>query len=175
MSGSPGAPLAQSDDANVVAQATTDDYIGKKRVWYDKVIISTVPHFCPVVFLLCPEPLYVVYATFIVISCALSIAWHAAGESKGLLMTFDYLFAALVPLMEFLAWALYFRDVLDIWRIAVIVCLNLAILASNKVVDKYGVGPDRLFEYDAGHSIWHLFSAAKVTFCAWLVGCSLAE
>jgi len=139
----------------------------KKRPWYDKVVITTIPHYCAIVFMLSPIPIYIFYAFIATISSTLSITWHLSGEKPGRLMTVDYIFASLWAFTEIYITLLFFRN--DVLCMIYITLFNVVNLYTNKLVDKYSFGEERWFNYDTGHSVWHIFSAIKYSVCAWLI------
>lgn len=88
-------------------------------------------------FVICADPIYICYATIIFISATLSVYWHASGEKEGLLKKADYFFAGLWSAYEMFVSIHYFHH--DFVRLAEVVGLSFLVLASNLLVDHYGL------------------------------------
>jgi hypothetical protein len=118
-------------------------------------------------FVICEDPIYITYAFIIFTSATLSVVWHASGELPGKLMEADYFFAGLWSVYEIFVSVHYFHN--ELTKLGIVVGLSLIVLASNKAVDYWGL-VTKVIDYDKGHSIWHLISAAKFIIVAGVLG-----
>jgi hypothetical protein len=90
-------------------------------------------------------------------STALSVAWHWYAEPAGLLFYADYGAAAVLSLYPLIA--------VENEDIPTCVALEGWIFALN-IISNSICGPD---SYEVVHSIWHVASAAKCIWVAWLL------
>jgi len=63
-----------------------EEAVHSNRKIGDKIILSTLPHYVAMGFVICANPIYIVYAFIIFTSATLSVVWHASGEHPGKLM-----------------------------------------------------------------------------------------
>lgn len=144
------------------------------------LIITTLPHFAaalPPLLLLAQlraAPgtsrsilLLTLYAATILLSSSLSVAWHAAGEPAGWLMKADYAAAAVWTCLELLL-SLHAGSCSGhsghsghngYNLLLLVAALNVLTISTNKAVDV--AASRKLISYTAGHSAWHVLSAAK--------------
>lgn len=95
------------------------------------------------------------YSVIIILSTALSVAWHLYEEPGNWLELADYTMAAI--------WLMY--DILmgvSTRYKSQIVLLNMAVMILNRVSQFTG-------HYETVHSFWHLVSAGKALAVAWLL------
>ena len=158
--------MAMKSAGPVNAATTTPPF----RSPFEAVIVSTLPHFLPLIFIAGCEggahtTLYAVYSAVVAISSLLSIVWHMQVERKNVWFWLDYLFAAAWTILDivvaFVVAPLHVILTVIFLNVLVFVCNQLADLLSNK-----GIIP-----YETGHAAWHVLSWVKAVFVAYLVGC----
>ncbi len=121
------------------------------------LVASTLPHY----FTLCvaPTPLY---AAVVFASASLSVIWHQSDTpATSPLGIADHVLAVL----WFITDCVYFWNYGN--RFGTMIALQIAITLTSAGVgylDKQG-----LLSYTAGHSVWHLASAAKSFYIAYLL------
>lgn len=149
------------------------DTPSKWRSFLDPVILSTLPHYLPIIFVAgCSTPanekypgIYEAYTATILISSTLSIIWHSHHERKNIWFWLDYLFAFIWTVFDFVLAILK----APLPSILTVFLLNGFVLITNQMgdyLDRKGLVP-----YQQAHSLWHIFSWVKATFVAYLVGC----
>lgn len=97
------------------------------------------------------------YGATVVASTTASVVWHGLGEPRGAVSGIDHGLAAVWGLLD-----AYYG-----WRVGVlapVLMVNAVVIALHSAVER-GLVP-----YRAGHSAWHVVSAAK----AWWVARALA-
>ena len=97
-----------------------------------------------------------IYSVIVTTSTSLSVAWHWYGEPAGLLLYADYSVAAI--------WSLYSLLLIENKHLPLLLCLEGGTFVTNLFVSNM-CGPEW---YRVAHSIWHIVSAAKCIWVAWL-------
>jgi hypothetical protein len=137
------------------------------RAVADPVILSTLPHFLALCFVLgrarAGSALFAAYAAVIAASAALSIAWHAQHERKNWVFWADYALALAWTLMDFAVAYATQPGALPTVAIA-----NATVLVANWLTDHWA--REGTLPYATGHSAWHLLSCAKSIYVAHLLG-----
>jgi len=136
------------------------------RTLIDPVILSTLPHFLALYFVLGrarSSALFAAYAAIIAASATLSIAWHAQHERKNWIFIADYAFALVWTLGDF-----YVAFVAQPSALPTVAIANAAVLVANWLTDHWA--REGTLSYARGHSAWHLLSCAKSIYVAYLLG-----
>lgn len=122
------------------------------------LIVSTLPHFGAGFLFLCPEdPLRLAYACVIFSGSLLSALWHWAGQPQNCLQFSDY----------FLAGVWFVFDVLLSILRACPAVFFLGLLLNFLTLFLW----HHMHREPREHALWHLFSAGKSIFLAYLLGC----
>ena len=103
-----------------------------------------------------PQPAFIGYAAVISSSTTLSAVWHYLGEPDGPILYADYMMAAV--------WSIYSIILLDEYNLEnVSLCIGIEALVCcmNWLVPRE--------EYKIWHSLWHILSALKSCYFAWLI------
>lgn len=140
--------------------------VAKMRSLADPVVLSTLPHFLVLCFLLdraCSSPLFAAYAAIIAISATLSIVWHARHERKDWVFWADYTLAMAWTVMEF-----YVAFATRPTALSSVAISNTSVLVANWLTDHWA--REGTLPYALGHSAWHLLSCAKSMYVAYLLG-----
>jgi hypothetical protein len=120
------------------------------------LILTTLPHY--LTLLVSPTP---TYSVIIFCSTTLSVAWHYADEPvTSHLGKLDHAAAAL----WFAADLYYFSK---IHELPLALILNGLIAAMNVTVSY--LDQRKMVPYYVGHSVWHIFSAIKSVFLAYIL------
>lgn len=115
-------------------------------------VLTTLPHYLSVLPLLMSYPDTALYIHIVWMSTTLSVLWHLQGEPINYLLYLDYFGAGLWTGYELYA---------STNRVQVAV-LNLLVFLLN-------ISPI-IYDYHIQHSLWHLISAAKCFYVAYLYG-----
>jgi len=101
------------------------------------------------------------YSFIISMSSLTSILWHRQKEPNNILLYLDYGSASVLSFYEIYN-AYYINN--KIFTVAL--CSNIYILIFNKMV--YFLSKERIIKYSIWHSVYHILSALKTTFIAFL-------
>lgn len=112
-------------------------------------VLSTLPHYLALVF----TGKSALYSFVVFSSTSCSVYWHILGEPHNEIWILDYLLAYI--------WFIAELALNPTKHALLITLLNFVVLIVNKWTD-------RSRQYDLHHSIWHLLSAAKAIYVAWL-------
>lgn len=121
-----------------------------KRKLYDKIIISTLPHFISSYFAF---TISYIYFIIIFLSSSLSVFWHLHKEPKfNLLFLLDYGFALLWLIYDI---GLFYMYIQTDYIIGIIIILLNKISVFTNVIEFEHIS------YEIIHSLWHLLSCIK--------------
>lgn len=109
--------------------------------------------------------LYTGYSIIIGCSSTLSVLWHRNKEPKNILFWLDYGLAGIWTIYDLLM-AILLKPT---YYIFVICLLNCIILITNYMVDY--LDRTHRIAYVKGHTLWHILSAMKSIYVAYLLGC----
>jgi hypothetical protein len=128
------------------------------------VILSTLPHFAAIWFLLPLEERVALqlYAALIAASSCASVAWHVRGEPYGQLFWLDYGLAGAWTLADLLLAAQGGPALF-----ATVVYANVLTIATNRLSD--WMAEKGVVSYEIGHTAWHVISWSKCWLVAWLL------
>lgn len=112
-------------------------------------VISTLPHYLALLF----TAKSALYSFVIFSSSSCSVYWHILGEPRNEVWILDYMLAYM--------WFIAELALIPTEYALRVTLLNFLVLVVNKWAD-------RSRNYDLHHSIWHLLSAAKSIYVAWL-------
>ncbi len=112
-------------------------------------VLSTLPHYLALLFT-GKSPLYS-FVVFASTSC--SAYWHILGEPRNEIWIADYMLAYM--------WFVVELALNPTKHALLITLLNFGVLVVNKWTD-------RSRQYHLHHSAWHLLSASKAIYVAWL-------
>ena len=132
----------------------------------DPVVLSTLPHFLALCFILNrarSSPLFAFYAAVIATSATLSIAWHAQHERKDWVFWADYALAMVWTITDF-----YVAFATRPSALSSVAVANTTVLVANWLTDHWA--RKGTLPYAQGHSAWHLLSCAKSMYVAYLLG-----
>lgn len=119
------------------------------------LVLSTLFHFFALFFYF-----NIIYSLIIFTSTILSILWHLNTSYNKIIGIIDYLFAFI--------W--YCADMYYFYNTSYFtICIfgNMTILLINQAIDIFHVN------YNLYHSIWHILSAFKAIYFAYLLQCTL--
>jgi hypothetical protein len=122
------------------------------RLFNDKIIISTVPHFMALFYTY--KDIY--YSLTLIMATTTSILWHKSRESSYRLLLLDYFFAGSLTGYELCKGKDSDKQL--------ILGMNIALLILNKSIDflsKY-----KVINYNKGHLIYHIASFSKTIYVA---------
>jgi hypothetical protein len=147
--------------------ATSTVKLRNKRHFTDPILLSTLPHYLPLLFVVnCDrtQRFYLAYSIVVALSASLSLIWHGQREPHNWLFWLDYGMAFLWTMLDLFA--------------AVTVCPNetVAIVGLNVCVCVAHVASDHMAKtgvvtYEWGHCCWHVMSSVKSTVVAYVIGC----
>lgn len=126
------------------------------------LVYSALLHYIPIVILMrSPQPAHIGYTAVISCSTTLSVVWHYLGEPDGALQYADYAMAIL--------WSIYTLYLIDTSHIPSYIFLELFVCSSHLLIS-LGTQeqPDN---YKIWHTVWHILSALKSMYFAWLLTC----
>lgn len=128
------------------------------------VILSTLPHFVAIWFLLPLEGLAALqlYAGLIAASSCASVAWHVHGEPYGRLFWLDYGLATAWTVTDLVLAAEGGAQLF-----ATVAYLNVLTVMTNKLSD--WLAEKGVVSYEVGHTAWHVASWSKCWLVAWLL------
>lgn len=112
-------------------------------------VISTLPHYLTLLF----TGKSYLYSFVVFSSSTCSVYWHILGEPRNEIWIADYILAYI--------WFVSELALNPTKHALLITLLNFGVLIVNKWTD-------RSRQYHLHHSMWHLLSAAKSIYVAWL-------
>lgn len=112
-------------------------------------VISTLPHYLALLF----TGKSYLYSFVVFSSSSCSVYWHILGEPRNEIWIMDYMLAYM--------WFIAEISLIPTKYALLVTCLNFGVLIANK-------WSDRSRNYDVHHSMWHILSAAKSIYVAWL-------
>jgi hypothetical protein len=101
------------------------------------------------------------YSFIISVSTITSILWHRQREPNNILLYLDYGSASILSFYEIYN-TYYINDKL----FTIALCANIYVLIFNKIV--YYLSKELVIKYSLWHSFYHILSALKTTFIAFL-------
>jgi predicted membrane channel-forming protein YqfA (hemolysin III family) len=140
--------------------------ISFRRPMWDPLIVSTLPHYITLIFVVFPDNgslLLHIYSLIAFLSSTLSVIWHLKGEPYDWSFIADYSLAFLWIVVEVVAVIVRTCPV----PIVLTLFLNIVVFCVNQVI--HFVKNER-WTYKMLHSYWHLLSAFKTVSVAYLVG-----
>ena len=112
-------------------------------------VLSTLPHYLALLF----TGKNAVYSFVVFSSTSCSVYWHILGEPRNEIWILDYMLAYMWFIAEL---AVNHKE-----EALLITLLNFGVLLVNKWTDTSR-------QYHFHHSMWHLLSASKAIYVAWL-------
>lgn len=112
-------------------------------------VLSTLPHYLALLF----TGKSVLYSFTVFSSTTCSVYWHILGEPRNEIWILDYMLAYM--------WFIAELALNPTKHALLITLLNFVVLLVNKWTD-------RSRQYHLHHSTWHLLSASKAIYVAWL-------
>ena len=101
------------------------------------------------------------YSFIITVSTITSILWHRQREPNNILLYLDYGSASVLSFYE-----IYNTYYINNKLFTIALCTNAYVLIFNKMV--YFLSKERVISYSTWHSVYHILSALKTTFIAFL-------
>lgn len=155
----PGAVNDDEQEREIQLEKAGESMTTPRRVPWDPIILTTLPHFAAAWMVIdCQDAWLVTYGIVMFVSSCLSVLWHMSGESTGILLQLDYLFAlfwTVGDISQALRW-------LSPEQVADVVLATIGTLILNKLAD-------RVQAYHLAHSMWHLVNVAKSVFVASMI------
>ena len=122
------------------------------------LILSTIPHFCSLYFVISDK----IYFTIIILSSSFSITWHYCNEPKNYIFYIDYLLGLIWSIYEIFIVMIYLNEFL-FYSIS----LNLCVLLTNLITDE--ISRKNILSYQYSHTIFHIVSFFKTTYLAYKI------
>jgi hypothetical protein len=124
------------------------------------VVLSAFLHYIPIGILVrSSQPAFIGYAAVISCSTTLSVVWHYLEEPGGAIQYADYAMATV--------WSLYALYLMHDSHVIPCVFLEVCVGAANLLIS---LGSQyQLFDYKIWHTLWHILSAIKSMYIAWLL------
>jgi hypothetical protein len=129
----------------------------KKRNHNDSIIITIIPHLLSLYFTYND----IMYTSVILLCTLSSYMWHLNYERQSIYMYIDYLFAGILSTYEIVQVYKYN----NLW-FEYCILLNCSVLIVNKSV--YILSKYKYIKYNFFHSMFHLYSAFKTCFIAYI-------